>query len=376
MKRAVCISCTHHYSERVAPVEATLRAAGYECTYITSDYNHYIKSHYRVTDLPHCQQLPTLAYTKNISVHRILSHMRFARDAFARVEQLQPDLVYVELPPNSLCAAAARYKKRHPEVKVIFDLFDLWPESFPDHRAKSLLSIPFRAWGNIRNKNLPKGDLVLTECDLYRQKLTPYLKDTRQQTLYLCRPGATTEAAKCLPEQKELHLCYLGFINNLIDIPAISALLGHLQQLRPVVLHIIGDGETRDAFISAVEAVGARVEFHGKIYDSAQKQAIFDQCSFGLNIMKNSVCVGLTLKSLDYFGGALPILNSIQADTWNLVESRGVGINIDRSDLAATAQQIAAITPVQQQAMGEKTLQMFEELFTEAVFQKTLLSVL
>lgn len=376
MKKAVCISCTHHYRERMAPVLTTLRAAGYECTYITSDYNHYTKSYYRVTDLLGCEQLPTLAYAKNISIQRILSHMFFAKDAFARVEQLQPDLVYVELPPNSLCAAASRYKKRHPEVKVIFDLFDLWPESFPNHRAKSLLSLPFRVWGNIRNKNLPKGDLVLTECDLYRKKLAPYLKDTRQGTLYLCTPGATTKEAKCLPEQDAIHLCYLGFINNLIDIPAISALLGHLQQLRPVVLHIIGDGETRDAFISAVEAVGAKVEFYGKVYDAAQKQAIFDKCSFGLNIMKDSVCVGLTLKSLDYFGGALPILNSIEADTWDLVESCGVGINIDRADLAATAAKIAAITPAQQQEMGEKTLKMYEELFTEAVFQKTLLSVL
>ena len=376
MKKAVCISCTHHYRERMAPVLATLRAAGYECTYITSDYNHYTKQHYRLTDLPNCEQLPTLAYTKNISIQRILSHMFFAKDAFARVEQIRPDLVYVELPPNSLCAAAARYKKRHPKVKVIFDLFDLWPESFPDSRAKALLAIPFWVWGNIRNKNLPRGDLVLTECDLYRKKLTPYLQNTRQQTLYLCRPGATTREAKRLPEQETLHLCYLGFINNLIDIPAISALLGHLQQLRPVVLHIIGDGETREVFISAVEAAGAKVEFHGKIYDSDQKQAIFDRCSFGLNIMKDSVCVGLTLKSLDYFGGALPILNSIEADTWDLVESRGVGININRADLAATAAQIAGITPAQQQAMAQNTLQMFEELFTETVFQKTLLSVL
>lgn len=376
MKKAVCISCTHHYAERMAPVLATLRAAGYECTYITSDYNHYTKSHYRITDLPDCEQLPTLGYKKNISHQRIVSHMRFARDAFARVEQLQPDLVYVEVPPNSLCKEAARYKKRHPEVKVIFDLFDLWPESFPDHKAKSLFCLPFRVWGNLRNKYLHKGDLVLTECDLYRKTLAPYLKDTHQQTLYLCRPGATTQAAKRLPEQEALHLCYLGFINNLIDIPTISALLGHLQQLRPVVLHIIGDGETREAFIAAAENAGAKVEFYGKVYDPVQKQEIFDKCSFGLNIMKDSVCVGLTLKSLDYFGGALPILNSIQADTWEFVESRGVGINIDRNDLAATARQIAAITPAQQQEMGEKTLQLFDELFTESVFQKTLLSVL
>ena len=376
MKKAVCISCTHHYKERVAPIEAALRAAGYEVSYITSDFNHYTKEHYRVTDLPHCQQIPTLAYTKNISPQRICSHLRFAKDAFARVEQLQPDLVYAEVPPNSLCRAAARYKKRHPQVKLIFDIFDLWPESFPNSKAKALLRLPFRVWGNLRNKGLPKADLVLTECNLFRDTLAPYLKNTRQQTLYLCHPGATTETAKTLPEQAQIHLCYLGSINNLIDIPAISALLGQLQQLRPVVLHIIGDGETREAFISAAEAAGVKVEFHGKIYDNAQKQAIFDRCSFGLNIMKDSVCVGLTMKSLDYFGGALPIINTIGGDTWQFVENRGVGINLCREDLSKTAREIAAVTPAQQLAMGESTLKMFNELFTEQVFRQTILSVL
>ena len=118
------------------------------------------------------------------------------------------------------------------------------------------------------------------------------------------------------------------------------------------------------------------MEFHGKIYDSAQKQAIFDRCSFGLNIMNDSVCVGLTMKSLDYFGGALPIINTIGGDTQRFVESRGVGINVCRENLAETARKIAEITPAQQLKMGESALQLFNELFTQEVFQQTLLSVL
>lgn len=376
MKKAVCISCTHHYRERVAPIERTLRAAGYEISYITSDFNHHTKQHYRVTDLPHCEQLPTLAYTKNISPQRIWSHIRFAKDAFARVEQLKPDLVYVEVPPNSLCREAAKFKKRHPEIKVIFDIFDMWPETFPNNRAKALLALPFRVWGSFRNKSLPKADLVLTECEMFHEKLARYLNNTKQQTLYLCHPAATTDAAKQLPEQEELHLCYLGSINNIIDIPTISALLGQLQKLRPVVLHIIGDGETREEFVASVENAGAKVEFHGKIYDAAQKQAIFDQCSFGLNIMKDSVCVGLTMKSLDYFGGALPIINTIDGDTRQFVEARGVGINLCRDDLVKTAREIAAVTPEQQLKMGESALALFNEKFTEEIFRQTLLSVL
>jgi len=375
MKKAVCISCTHHYAERIQPVERALAAAGYECTYITSDFNHHTKQHYRV-ELPHCVQIPTRPYIRNISPQRLLSHLRFSRDAMAEVARLQPDLLYVEVPPNSLSGAAARYKRKHPGVKLIFDIFDLWPESFPDFRAKKLLKLPFSLWAAFRNTGLPKADAVFTECDLFRQALQTFLRHSPGETLYLCRENATVEKPQLLPAEGPLHLCYLGSINNIIDIPVIAELIGHIQPLRGVVLHIIGDGESLDSFAEAVRATGAQVQLHGRIYDTAQKQAIFDRCSFGLNIMKPSVCIGLTMKSVDYFSGGLPILNSIGADTRDLVAQRGIGINIARNDLAGTARQIAAITPEQQLKMAENTLDTFHRLFTEDTFRQKLLPYL
>ena len=376
MKKAVCISCTHHYTERLAPAEALFRREGYDCIYITSDFNHNTKEHYRVTNLPHCIQIPTKPYRKNISLGRILSHIRFARDTFKKVTELKPDLIYVEVPPNSLCREAARYKKKHPDTKLILVIFDMWPESFPNSRAKQLLALPFRVWSWFRNWGLPKADAVVTECDLFRSRLEKQLKNIPGQTLYLCRPGATTDGVKPVSAQKEIHLCYLGSINNIIDIPTISALIGHIQKLRPVVLHIIGEGETREAFIAAVKQTGARVEFHGKIYDAAQKQAIFDACSFGLNIMKESVFIGLTMKSVDYFAGGLPIINTIAGDTRTLVETRGIGVNVDRDALDKTAARIVAVSQEENLQMRRSTLQCFEELFEEASFQQKLLALL
>ena len=376
MKKAVCISCTHHYYERIAPVESALREKGYEITYLTSDFHHNSKKHYKVEGLDHCIQIPTKPYQKNISPQRILSHIRFARDVFKKAAELQPELLYVEVPPNSLSRQAAHYKKKHPETKLVLDIFDMWPESFPGHRAKQLLALPFRVWGQFRNKGLSKADLVLTECDLFRDKLQPYLKNTPNHTLHLCRSAATTENAVTLIPQEAIHLCYLGAINNIIDIPTIAALIGLVQNQRPVVLHIIGDGESREKFVAAVEETGARVQFHGKIYDAAQKQAIFDQCSFGLNIMKDSVFVGLTMKSLDYFAGGLPIINTIEGDTAQLVTQRGMGVNVQREALSATADAVAATTPEANWGMRQATLDTFRELFSESVFREKLLKLL
>lgn len=372
MKKAVCISCTHHYRERIASVEAVLREKGYECTYITSDFNHNTKQHYKVEDLSNCIQIPTKPYHKNISPNRILSHIRFAKDAFVKVQQLQPDLIYVEVPPNSLCRQAGRYKKKHPNTKLIVDIFDMWPESFPNNRAKKLLKLPFRIWAQFRNCGLPKADLVLTECDLFRTSLQKYLKNTPNQTLYLCRPDTITDKVQPVADRDAIHLCYLGSINNIIDIPTIATLIGQVQKLRPVVLHIIGDGESKDAFISAAEDTGAQVHFHGKIYDAAQKQAIFDQCSFGLNIMKDSVFIGLTMKSLDYFSGGLPIINTIAGDTCSLVQEKGIGINLDRAHPEYAVQLLVENTPEENFRMRQAVLEVFRRNFTQQIFSDTL----
>ncbi len=370
MKKAVCISCTHHYYERILPIETALQEAGYACTYITSDFHHIAKKRHTVA-LPHCVQIPTRAYTRNISVQRIYSHIRFAKDAIAKVRELQPDLLYVEVPPNSLCREAARYKKAFPNVTLIFDVFDMWPESFPNSRAKRLLKLPFGIWARFRNCGLPKADFVFTECALFRDKLKPFLQQDKSAVLYLCRTQATTQAATPAPAQEKLHLCYLGSINNIIDIPTISALIGETNKLRPVVLHIIGDGESRDSFIASVEATGAQVQFHGKIYDNAQKQAIFDMCSFGLNIMKDSVCIGLTMKSVDYFAAGLPIINTISGDTWAFVEEKEIGVNVNREDLAQTARDILACMD-KQDTLRANTLGIFHALFSFEKFSSVL----
>ena len=116
--------------------------------------------------------------------------------------------------------------------------------------------------------------------------------------------------------------------------------------------------------------------FHGKIYDGAQKQAIFDRCSFGLNIMKDSVCVGLTMKSLDYFAGGLPILNTIGGDTERLVQVQQMGINLCRENLAETARLAAAVSPETLLTMRQNTLQTFHTLFSQKIFSEELTKLL
>ena len=320
--KACIISCSDHYHHRMFLWDTCLQRLGYRTEYITSDFDHATKQRFSCK-VPGCVQLPVMEYRKNLSIERILSHRIFAKSAKAYLEQEKPSVVVALLPPNFLAHYLAEYKKSNPDVTLIFDIFDLWPETFPSGKMKRLLAPVFSVWAALRDRNLPVADYVVTECDLFRNmlKLDPH----KSETVYLCAEPSPASSVPAL-SQDTLELCYLGSINNIISIPDICKLIQELSAYKPVTLHIIGKGEKEQEFIASAKAAGAKVMFYGPVYDPVKKQQIMDRCHLGINIMKSSVCIGLTMKSVDYFRHGLPIINSIPADTMDLVRKHGIGV--------------------------------------------------
>lgn len=359
-KQAYLISCSDHYDHRLHVADHCLRRRGYETTYITSDFDHTSKTKF-TCDVPGCVQLPARPYQKNLSVSRILNHREFARDVFRYLEALEtePDVLVVLVPPNFLAHYAAKYKKHHPKVKLIFEVFDLWPETFPGGKIKKLLAPAFSVWAALRDRNLDAADYVITECEMFRQKLK---LTARSEAIWLCAEPLTVE--KSVPQLRDdaLVLCYLGAINNIISIPDICGLIKELASQKKVVLHIIGKGERQQEFVDEATAAGAEVIFHGPVYDEAKKMEIMSVCHFGLNIMKSSVCVGLTMKSVDYFRFGLPIINNIPGDSKQLVEQQGIGVQLEEG----CARRLLAMS---NEACVEKRRKV-EELFS-ARFEKS-----
>ena len=95
------------------------------------------------------------------------------------------------------------------------------------------------------------------------------------------------------------------------------------------------------------------------------------KCHFGLNIMKESVCVGLTTKSIDYFSCGLPIINNIKGDTWNIVEKYNVGINV--KEVSTFANEYEKINIYE---MKENVEKVYNRYFTINAFKRCLLECL
>lgn len=360
--KAVALTCFESNEERVRFVCEACHMKGYETSVVTSDFSHARKQK-RKTVPDDYRAIDTIPYQKNLSIARMYSHRKFAKDAFKYIQELKPDLIWLMTPANSLIKEADRYKKKNPSVKIVIDMIDMWPESLPFSFSKDLF--PFAIWKKIRKDHLSCADYLVSECNLYQDILKNEYNGP-MKTIYWSRDSKAVKEKAILPNDR-LSLCYIGSINNIIDIDRIAELIGNCDA--PVILHIIGDGENKDRMINTMDKI-CEVVYHGVIHDEKEKSEIFRNCHAGINVYKEGLYIGLTVKCIDYFEHGLPVISNIKGDTWRLVENYHAGINVDDK----TAIHCSEIIDFREN--NGNIYRLFEENFTKKIFIKNCQEVL
>lgn len=362
-KTAYFISSTNHYNVRTEKFVNDYVKKGYDVIYVTSDFDHMTKKRYCFNEYKNSKQLHVISYKKNLSISRILSHLMFSYKTFYMLLACKPELVYVEVPNNSLVKSSAKYKKIN-NAEIIVDVFDMWPESMPVKTKNMIVNWGFDIWRNFRNKNLKFADQIWIECDYYRELLSAQKINLPMETKYLKLKNAETSIEMKVSEE-EIDLCYLGSINNIIDISLIEKIVSEFAKNKRTRIHIIGDGERKDEFLDILKKNSIEIIDHGKVYEIDKLQEIFDQCWFGINVLREDLAIGITMKSISYFRGGLPIINTVQGDTSRFVEECNIGINVDRHDVKSCVLRILNITKDDLACMKNNTRNLFEQKFAE-----------
>lgn len=354
--KVIIVTCFESNEERVSFVLEACKKRKYNTKVITTDFSH-IKKQKRTSIPKNYIAIETKPYNKNLSIKRIKSHIQFSKDAFKIVEQENPDLIWLMAPANSLIKEAKKYKEKYPTTKLVVDIIDMWPESLPLGINSSIF--PLNIWRNIRKNNINCADKLVTECDFYHNILKKeYDKDIT--TIHWARESKIIKTKKSLPKDK-LSLCYIGSINNIIGTRLVTDIVEKCDM--PIVLQVIGEGENRYNFINLNSRV-CEVIYHGAIRDEKKKNEIFSKCHAGLNIYKNNLYIGLTVKSIDYFEHGLPIINNIKGDTWSMIEKYGVGVNIKENE------SIHGKELIKMRNNDKKVYDLFNNNFTKEVFVK------
>lgn len=366
-KKAILISGFGWYEERLKPVEKVLKKKDYNVTVLLSDYNHH-KKKYITEKNPNCIYIHVPSYKKNLSVKRIYSHIVLDKKIKAILEKENPDLIYCMVPPNSIAKTCLKYKKQHPKCKYYIDIIDLWPESIPINPFLKINFI-FKKWSDLRDSSFSVADHIFFECKLYQEILEKKVTINKCSVLYLYKKinDKTTIENKIehkIKDINKLSFCYLGSINSLIDIETICRILTLCVDSGYIVdFKIIGTGQNKNNLINFAKRTGANVMDFGEIFDRNKKVDILSDCDYGFNIMKKTVEVGLTIKSVDLFSMGIPLINSIKGDTWDLVDKYKLGYNL-KSDNGIDPDEL-----VKSRIQSSKnSFQIYEKLFTEEAF--------
>ena len=361
----VIITCFASNEPRAKCIQKYFENYGKTVLIISTDFIH--RGKYYRKDLPEKILLvKTKAYKKNLSFMRLFSHFDFSRKALSFASIYSPELVYVMVPANSLAFFAARFKKKY-SIPFIIDIVDLWPESLPCGKIKNWG--PFLLWKQLRDQNLKYADLIITECDLYQKKLNLCSKNFPYQTVYWAQENETKYKYQFVEKdtQDVIQFFYLGSINNIIDMDGIIRFLNEIKKCRKIIIHIVGDGEKRHELLQFLASSNIPYNFYGYIYDAEKISRIAAKCHWGINMMKSTVEVGLTMKSVSYFQLGLPIINNIKGDTWNLIKEYDAGINIVENQNIFEAMSEKNINDLSKHAYS-----LFENLFSKEAFERQL----
>lgn len=368
--KAICVSSTDYYDTRMRSIISFFESKNYEVKYLISDYNHFSKERYTV-DYGCSKQLHVIPYKKNISLQRLASHYMFSKKVLREIKTDNPDLIYCIVPPNSLVKQLGLYKKKNPKAKLVFDIFDTWPESFPINNPSTIIRMVFKLWANLRDRYIDFADLLIcvskaeekefkskTECKT--EVLMPYLPiDELPDYKFNIKDG--------------ISFCYLGHVNSITDMELGLKILGGIAEKIPVCLHIIGEGQNKEAWISDLEKAGVSVKSHGVVFDAKEKKKIFQECDFGLNIPRPEIRSSMALKAIEYMRYGLPFINSGLGDNEEIVRDYHIGINLVDDDVIT---RILSMNGDELKKMHENSINCYRDRFLNQDYESILSEVM
>jgi hypothetical protein len=334
----------------------------FETVALYSTFSHSLKK-FRLFDNPNFIPLQTIAYSSSLSLRRIFSYLIFAFKVFLYLRRNKADIVYVNLPPNILTLAVFLGCTRN--ARIIVDIIDLWPESFPHNGSmivKLGLKIASFLLSPIRKYAVQKSDYCIAESSLFFESLK--LVNKKKSTVIHLKKFKTSKPMMNKVDEI-ISIIYLGNIGNIYDFESLLQIIKGLEKIRPVKLHIIGLGPKRSWLLDKLNLLNIMYVDHGASFDEQLKEEVLSTCWFGFNGFKKEAKVGLSYKSIDYLSYGVPLLNSLGSDTFKLIaNNKDIGFNFSGDSLDSLIEKLSLLSAIEILTMKRASYSLFNSKFS------------
>lgn len=332
-------------NERGASFVRAFKKCGYKVTHISTDFDHAQKAYVALplnenVDGVNVYRLHVVAYSKNLSIRRILSHLQFAWKLRKYLHSLaeKPDYIYCVTPTSTSAYVAGKYCKKYG-IKFIIDLIDLWPDSLMPLYSSKLISIATSPWSYITHKAYKMADFICGESVKYANHAHQFNLDVPWYPIYL---GVNKEKVKRLIEESRIdvpekrapiRLCYGGDLGNSYGFDAILKALDYIQEHGvPYEMYFVGGGDRYEYIQNYSQEHGLNVLITGKIpYCDYLKY--LSTCDVAFNAFGPNTKVVHSYKFNDYIATGNFVLSNLKGETAEMIDKYSIGLNYEDDKL-------------------------------------------
>lgn len=288
------------------------------------------------------------SYKRNISIDRAVFHRSVARN-FLRLAKMRekPDVIFVSLPTPEMCGAAIRLSRDSPNLKVIIDIQDLWPDVYLTALPKPVRALARPAlrplYDGVR-RALESADALTAVSASYMDWATmaaPNAPSAREVFPLGYRPVTPLPTEKLSPELrqivKDMHtvalpLCYVGQFSHFYDLETVieAARLLEAGGHDDFRLVLCGGGSDERRLRSLAAGLNS-IHFTGWL-DAAELASVMSASSMGIISYSTEAPQSLPNKPFEYMAYGLGLISNLRGELSMIIKKSGCGYSFDYAD--------------------------------------------
>jgi glycosyltransferase involved in cell wall biosynthesis len=310
---------------------------GHELTIWTSSFTPHNNQHrFEIDTYIDFQQkyklviLKSKGYTKKISLERYFAHLDFAQRLKSELpKSIQPDMIYISLPPIDTIEEVIKYAKKR-KILVVVDVIDPWPDVFLrilPNKLKFLGKILFFPFYSQLKYIFSNIHGIVAISDTYKKWALNYTtKSISAETFY---PAVDLkyndlELAKKKISNK-VRFVYAGSLSTSYDVETIISVAKKLQSEGDILAEFVIAGQGPKLQMLKLQAEGLNnVIFTGFLGGSDLLELYFSS-DVGIACYAKNTTQSVTYKLFDYLSAGLPIICSLPGEMSDIIKKYDVG---------------------------------------------------
>lgn len=295
-------------------------------------------------------------YKSNTSILRFISHSVYAIQLFKYLKSIDkddiPDIIVSAMPPLFSNLVLQNWARRN-NVKFYLDVIDPWPDvflHFLPKRIRGLAKIMLTPHQLISKRLLDNATGVTTISKAYAEWAKSRSSKKEKLNTFIAYPSIDQEDylqrlkshdfIKYRAGSKTLNIVYAGNFGVSYDLPCILKAAKWFNDNYPGKTRFLLAGAGHyEPLVKRYVGEIPNVEYYGRVgFDKLME--LYAQSHLGLAQYREIATQTFTYKFFDYMGSGLPLLNSLESETWQLIEDEQLGLNNKPGDFLKLAENI------------------------------------